>query len=131
MLVLSNIENIIWRIVNMSVEEFYEEIGGDYQDIFSRLEDDKVIKCALLMFLKDENYNKSLDNIKNNNLKEAFFNIHTLKGICRNLSFSNMYIPVEEITEALRTHTDLPSDEWVDRLKSEYEKIVCAIHKII
>jgi len=38
-------------------------------------------------------------------VKEAFRAAHTLKGVCQNLGFTNLYQPTCDLTEVLRTGT--------------------------
>ena len=38
-------------------------------------------------------------------MKEAFRAAHTLKGVCQNLGFTNLYQPTYDLTEVLRTGT--------------------------
>ena len=44
----------------MTVQEFYEEVGGDYYDIMSRLRTEERIKKFAGMFTRDESYNTCL-----------------------------------------------------------------------
>lgn len=115
----------------MSLKEFYEEIGGNYDEAFSRLMDDNAIEKVLLMFLKDDNYNQFMVNMKNGNLRKAFYNIHTLKGVCLNLALTKLYNIVDVITEVLRKSQKFPEEGQISRLKLEYEKVICSINKIM
>ncbi len=68
------------------------------------------------MFLDDDSYPKLEDALKKENVEEAFRAAHTLKGVCQNLGFTNLYQPAYELTEVLRAGTLEGSKEWFDRV---------------
>ena len=52
----------------MSIEDFYEEVGGDYKDIFSRLMNNKeLVREFVLMFLKDPSYDELVQQMERKN----------------------------------------------------------------
>ena len=86
----------------MTVEEFYERIGGDYQDVMHRLmKEDRVAKFVK-MFLSDPSYNELKQAMADDNVDTAFKAAHTLKGVTANLSLSSLNAAAIDITEALR-----------------------------
>ncbi len=88
----------------MTLKELYEEIGGDYHDIESRLRKEERIRKFVLLFLKDNSYQNFIQSMENGNVEEAFRAIHTLKGVCMNLSFHALYQISSKITEYLRNN---------------------------
>lgn len=86
----------------MTLEELYQEIGGNYQEIMERLRTEERIRKFVLLFLKDTSYQTFLHGLEQGNTQEAFRAVHTLKGVCMNLSFDSLYQISSEITEFLR-----------------------------
>lgn len=86
----------------MTVQEFYLEIKGNYEEIIGRMRDDARVKKFVFMFLRDETYDRLCETMDAGNYEEAFRHAHTLKGLCQNLAFSDLSGPVHELTECLR-----------------------------
>ena len=74
----------------MMLEELYQEIAGNYQDIRERLRKEERIEKFVLLFLKDTSYQDMLQAWEQGNLETAFRAVHTLKGVCMNLSFDKL-----------------------------------------
>lgn len=86
----------------MNIEQCYSEIGGNYNDVIKRLRsDDRIIKY-LKMFLKDETFSRLCDAMESKEYQEAFREVHTLKGLCQNMAFSDLFVSANELTECLR-----------------------------
>ena len=85
----------------MTVKECYEEIGGDYEEILSRLMRDDLVKEFAAMFLDDSSYEELVTQMEKGNCEEAFKASHTLKGVCQNLELTERANASSEMTEAL------------------------------
>lgn len=118
----------------MQLSEFYEGIGGSYEDVLLRLQSDRLIVRFLSKFPADGSYAELCVCFDAGMLYEAFCKAHTLKGICMNLGFGDMSATICEITELLR-----PADETVDcarvrtlmeALKEQYAKVLDGIRQI-
>ena len=86
----------------MTVQEFYDEVGGDYNEIMSRLRTEDRIRKFAGMFTRDESYKALVQGINDGNVEEAFRAAHTMKGMCQNMAFTRLYKSSHEITEILR-----------------------------
>ena len=86
----------------MTIQECYQKMGADYEDVLKRLYSESMIRKFARMFLDDDSYPKLEDALKKENVEEAFRAAHTLKGVCQNLGFTNLYQPAYELTEVLR-----------------------------
>ena len=82
------------------------------------------------MFLDDDSYPKLERSLKEENVEEAFRAAHTLKGVCQNLGFTNLYQPTYELTEVLRAGTLEGSKEWFDRVTEQYNITIDAIRAV-
>ena len=69
----------------MTVQECYDAIGGDYDEIMSRLRSEERVKKFAGMFLKEECYNTLVEKLKEQNQEEAFRAAHTLKGCVKKI----------------------------------------------
>ena len=74
-------------------------MGANYEDVLKRLYNEGMICRFTLMFLNDDSYPKLEQALKEGNVKEAFRAAHTLKGVCQNLGFTNLYQPTYDLTE--------------------------------
>ena len=85
----------------MTIQECYEAIGGNYEDVLRRLPSEALIRKFTLKFLEDQSYPLLKQSLGDNNYEEAFRGAHTLKGVCQNLSFDRLYEVSSELTELL------------------------------
>ena len=72
----------------MTIQECYQKMGADYEDVLKRLYSESMIRKFARMFLDDDSYPKLEDALKKENVEEAFRAAHTLKGVCQNLGFT-------------------------------------------
>lgn len=86
----------------MTVQEFYDEVGGDYNEIMSRLRTEDRIRKFAGMFTRDESYKTLVQSINDGDAEEAFRAAHTMKGMCQNMAFTRLFQSSHEITEVLR-----------------------------
>ena len=63
-------------------------------------------------------------------VKEAFRAAHTLKGVCQNLGFTNLYQPTYDLTEVLRTGTLEGTKELFDSVACQYKITINAIRAL-
>lgn len=113
----------------MTLEELYREINGNYQSICERLRKEERIEKFVLLFLKDQSYTLFQESMQSGNVEEAFRAIHTLKGVCMNLSFDALYVFASEITEYLRKNELGHAMELVPDFVACYEKHLQMIHE--
>ena len=67
------------------------------------------------------------ESFSNGNHEEAFRAAHTLKGVCQNLSFTQLYRSSNEMTEFLRGGTGLDAPELLAQVTADYRQTVDAI----
>ena len=108
----------------MNSKNFYDSIGGSYEDVMQRLGSDSLIESFVKMFPSDESYANLCKAMDEKNWSEVFGASHTLKGICANLSFKNLYEAASTLTEDVRNGS--PSEKVHD-----YFDKVCAEYKIV
>ena len=106
----------------MTVKEFYEQIGGDYEDALGRLQNDVLIKRFLKMLPKDDSIHLLEDAMQASDAEKAFRAVHTLKGVSLNLSLKVLAGACSVMTEALRGAASMPEKaaELYENVKKEY-----------
>ena len=114
----------------MTVKECYELLGGDYEGVSKRLPGDNFIKKFAIKFLADPSYDNLDQALKEQNLEEAFRAAHTLKGVCQNLGFDDLYKVSSAITEVLRSGTMEGCAEMFKDVEAQYHRTVDAIHRL-
>lgn len=114
----------------MTIQECYKKMGADYDEVFHRLPRESMVRKFALMFLNDDSYSKLEQSLKEGNVQEAFRAAHTLKGVCQNLGFTNLYQPAYELTEVLRAGTLEGSRELFARVTEQYKITTDAIRGV-
>ena len=113
---------------NMTVKECYEQMGADYEGVLGRLRSEVLIKKFAKKFLDDGSFQSLKDNLAQKNGEEAFRAAHTLKGVCQNLGFDNLYKASFDITEKLRGRDTEGCEELLAKVEEQYNNTVDAIH---
>ncbi len=111
----------------MELRECYERLGGDYEKAMSCLRTPMRVERFLLLFLEDDSYGKLVRSLEKGDREGAFLAAHTLKGICRNLSFTCLLASSTALTEALRHGGNADLSELAGRVGEDYRKTVSAI----
>lgn len=114
----------------MTVKECYEMLGGDYEGVLSRLPGDGFVRKFAIKFLADPSFENLDKALKEQNIDEAFRAAHTLKGVCQNLGFDDLYKVSSAITEALRNGTMEGCDAMFKDVENQYHRTVDAIRKL-
>ena len=86
----------------MELRDCYAEFGGDYKEVLGRLQREQTVQKFVLKFLDDKSFSSLETALQNRNYEEALRFVHTLKGICRNLSFTRLYESSSRMTEAFK-----------------------------
>ena len=117
-------------ITSMNINECYQAMGADYEEVFGRLRSEKLITKFVLKFPDDPSFSQLKNTLAEKNAEEAFRAAHTLKGVAQNLGFTSLYETAAAITEVLRTG-NLPDDEsMMNAVTKEYERTVAAIEQL-
>lgn len=112
---------------NMTVKECYEQMGSDYEGVLERLGSEAIVKRFALKFLQDPSFAQLKESLAKNDGEEAFRAAHTLKGVCLNLGFDELFEVSAELTEKLRERKTAGSEELFQKVSEKYQKTVMAI----
>lgn len=108
----------------MTLEACYQEIGGDYQDVRTRLPSATLIQRFVVRFLDDPNFEILCREMEAGNREPAFRAAHTMKGVCANLSFARLQSSVGALTEVLRREQDtVPAEAapLMEQVRKDYQ----------
>ena len=108
----------------MELEEFYKQVGGNFEDVKRRLFNEEFIRKFVLKFKDDETFDNLIDAFNKVDYKEAFRFIHTLKGISVNLGFDDLYQASCNLTECLREKEIEEAGKLLQIVKDNYQKII-------
>ncbi len=114
----------------MNIQECYETMGANYDDILSRLRNPSLITKLVKKFEADENYKVLETSLQEKNVDAAFRAAHTLKGVCLNLGFTQLTKDTVAITEILRSGSLEGTQELFEKIKPIYEKTVKTIREL-
>ncbi len=114
----------------MRLEEFYGLSGGDFGDVMNRLGNTEMIEKFVKKFALDDSFERLEKGLCENDVKEAFRAAHTLKGICLNLGFGNLYKPVYEITELLRAENIESAKSVFPEVEKSYNRLITLVGKL-
>jgi len=111
----------------MTLKDCYMQMGADYEETVQRLRSESLIQRIILKFPQDPSYQELCQALADGNIEVAFRAAHTLKGVCQNLGFKNLYEPSAELTERLRPLQETETDDLMQKVTEEYNRTVKAI----
>ena len=115
----------------MTVQEFYDEVGGDYNEIMSRLRTEDRIRKFAGMFTRDESYKTLVQSINDGDAEEAFRAAHTMKGMCQNMAFTRLFQSSHEITEVLRGKDIEGAKKMLEKVTEDYDIVIAGIGTLL
>ena len=86
----------------MTVREFYDSIGGNYDEVMSRLMKETRILTYLKLSLSNSDCSAIVAALDAEDYDAAFRSAHNLKGVCLNLGLGDYTKAVTEVCESVR-----------------------------
>ncbi len=115
----------------MSIKEFYETIGGDYESIVGRLRNDDLIKKFLIKFLDEKSYDELVVAYKANDVAESILAAHKMKGVVANLSFTKLFEVLTAFLQDLRQENQtVVNEEMMNQVTIYYDEVIAAIKEL-
>ena len=114
----------------MTVQECYEKMGEDYQEILSRFGSEAMVNRFAISFLNDPSFEQLKEGLEENDGEKAFRAAHTLKGVCLNLGFNGLNELSSELTEKLRGHSTEGTEPLFEAVKEKYEIMIETIREL-
>lgn len=90
----------------MALETFYAQVDGNLEDVRKRLLTDERVEKFVRIFAADETYASLERAFAEGQAETAFRAAHTLKGMGRDLGFTEFSERASALTEALRADDD-------------------------
>lgn len=117
-------------ITSMNINECYQAMGADYEEVFGRLRNERLITKFVLKFPGDPSFSQLQSTLEEKNVEEAFRAAHTLKGVAQNLGFTPLYEATATLPEVLRAGNLPEDDNMMNAVAKEYERTVAAIEQL-
>jgi len=112
----------------MTLQQCYEMMEANYNEVKLRLIKDERIQKILLLFLKDPSFSSLQDAMRDEDWDTAFRAAHTLKGISLNLGLTHLQKSSSALSDALRGKP--PADNaraLYEQLSQDYAQAVGAV----
>ena len=107
----------------MTLSEFYHAIGGNLEEVLSRIPSEKLIVKYILKYPSVPDFKTLSDAFQAKDRESAFRASHTLKGLALNLGFKDLSQALCALTEILRNE----QADW-EAPKEPYD-LVCLLNK--
>ncbi len=115
----------------MTVKEFYEKIGENYDEILNRFMTPERITKYVRMFTLDDSFANLKQSLLAKDYELAFRMVHTLKGVSANLGFMKLFDKSVVLTELLRNKQyDADLMTPFAAINDEYMNIMDAIKEL-
>jgi len=111
----------------MDLKDCYVSFGGDYDAVLGRLRREQTIQKFVYKFLNDKSFSLFETSMNHGDYAEALRAVHTLKGICQNLSFTRLFESSNLVTNALKENDCNKAVEMMPKLSEDYYQTVHAI----
>ena len=118
----------------MTIQELYDQIGGNYDHAVQIMRMDKMISKYLLKLTDSDVCDKLKEAAGSMDPGALFESAHAMKGVCANLGLDDLAAAVSEVTEEYRPGAGrkLSDDEVkakLDEIFSKFEKTKAGIEE--
>ena len=111
----------------MNLKDCYIKFGGDFDEVLGRLRREQTIQKFVYKFLDDKSFLLFEASMENQDYEEALRAVHTLKGICQNLSFTRLFESSSLVTKALKENDRNQAIDMMPQLSKDYYEIIDVI----
>ena len=111
----------------MNLKDCYMKFGGDFDEVVGRLRREQTIQKFVYKFLDDKSFFLFEASMGNKDYAEALRAVHTLKGICQNLSFTRLFESSSLVTKALKENDWNTAVEMMPKLSKDYHETLYLI----
>lgn len=108
----------------MNLKDCYKAFGGNFDEVLGRLRREPTIQKFVFKFLDDKSFQLLESSLETGNYEEALRAVHTLKGICQNLSFTRLYEYSSQMNEDLKAGNHDKAIQGMPQLSESYFQIV-------
>ena len=108
----------------MDLRDCYNSFGGDFDEVLGRLRREQTVQKFVYKFLDDKSFDLFEAAMRDRDYGEALRAVHTLKGICQNLSFTRLFESSSLTTTALKQNDWNKAVDMMPQLSNDYYEIV-------
>lgn len=113
----------------MSLQACYMAAQADYEDVMRRFKNEEQVSRFLQMFLKDQSFEQLCAAMEEQDIEAAFNAVHTLKGVCLNLSLTALQKACVLLSDNLRSgEADSNTESYFNTTKQAYQETTLAIN---
>lgn len=113
----------------MNLKDCYMSFGGNFDSVLERLRREQTVQKFVYKFLDDKSFELFETSMEKKDYKEALRAVHTLKGICQNLSFDRLYASSSLVTNALKEDNYEKAIELTPQLSDDYKQVVNTVRE--
>lgn len=118
--------------MEQSLKAELESLGINVDTALSRFMGiDSILLKSLKLFLADTNIETFQTALENNNAEQAYHAMHTIKGVCGNLSMDRLFDLSAELCALLRQNELEQTKEKFAEFKQEYYTVAEGLKKWI
>ena len=114
----------------MTLQQFYEKIGGDYEGTLKRLPTEAMVKKFVLKYPGDPSFDELTKAIAEKDWETAFRASHTLKGVAQNLGMTKLYEVDAELCEQMRGGKPMTDPALYDAVAEVHNKVLEAVKEL-
>lgn len=115
----------------MNLQEAYEKMQGNYDDVMGRLPREESVIKFLKKFLENQDFQNMLAAAKENRYQDVFVASHNLKGMCGNLGLSLLADSTSRVCEMVRNGD--PAEDltpYIEKAKADYALVITTIGQL-
>ena len=107
----------------MDLRDCYNSFGGGFDEVLGRLRREQTVRKFVYKFLDDKSFDLFEAAMRDRDYGEAIRAVHTLKGICQNLSFGRLYASSSLMTKALKENDSTTFQKIFEELSKQLGKL--------
>ena len=111
----------------MNLKDCYLKFGGDFDEVLGRLRREQTVGKFAFKFLDDKSFSLFEASMVKKDYSEALRAVHTLKGICQNLSFTRLFESSSLVTNALKENDWNKAVDMMPKLSKDYYETINVI----
>ena len=111
----------------MNLKDCYLKFGGDFDEVLGRLRREQTVRKFVFKFLDDKSFSLFEASMVKKDYSDALRAVHTLKGICQNLSFTRLFESSSLVTNALKENDWNKAVDMMPKLSKDYYETINVI----
>ncbi len=116
----------------MTLQECYDQMGANYQDVISRLMTEERVKKYITKFFSKNVMASLTAAVQEKNYEQVFLHSHNMKGVCLNLGLTPLTASSSALCEAVRGGE--PKQDigpLFEQVQSDYDRIISALGELL